>query len=40
VAGEAEFDELVRILGEVLQEAWERIDRAPQRPPEQVRRAP
>jgi adenosylmethionine-8-amino-7-oxononanoate aminotransferase len=26
VAGEAEFDELVRILGDVLEEAWERIE--------------
>jgi adenosylmethionine-8-amino-7-oxononanoate aminotransferase len=26
VAGEAEFDELVGILGDVLQEAWERIE--------------
>jgi adenosylmethionine-8-amino-7-oxononanoate aminotransferase len=26
VAGQAEFDELVGILGEVLAEAWERID--------------
>jgi adenosylmethionine-8-amino-7-oxononanoate aminotransferase len=26
VAGEAEFDELVRILGGVLEEAWERIE--------------
>src|SRR5690349_8328852 len=40
VAGEAEFDELVRILGDVLEEAWERIDRSPRRPPDQVRREP
>jgi adenosylmethionine-8-amino-7-oxononanoate aminotransferase len=26
VAGQAEFDELVGVLGDVLQEAWERID--------------
>src|SRR6266480_3567077 len=26
VAGQAEFDELVRILGDVLEEAWERIE--------------
>ena len=26
IAGEAEFDELVRILGSVLEEAWERIE--------------
>jgi adenosylmethionine-8-amino-7-oxononanoate aminotransferase len=26
VAGQAEFDELVRILGDVLQEAWEKIE--------------
>ena len=26
VAGEAEFDELVNILGRVLEEAWERIE--------------
>jgi adenosylmethionine-8-amino-7-oxononanoate aminotransferase len=29
IAGQAEFEELVGILGDVLQEAWERIDRAP-----------
>jgi adenosylmethionine-8-amino-7-oxononanoate aminotransferase len=40
VAGEAEFDELVRILGDVLEEAWQRIDRTPRRPPDQVRREP
>jgi adenosylmethionine-8-amino-7-oxononanoate aminotransferase len=40
VAGEAEFDELVRILGDVLEEAWQRIDRVPRRSPDQVRRAP
>jgi adenosylmethionine-8-amino-7-oxononanoate aminotransferase len=27
VAGQAEFDELVGVLGDVLQEAWERIER-------------
>ena len=26
VAGEEEFDELVRILGGVLEEAWEKIE--------------
>jgi hypothetical protein len=26
VAGQAEFDELVTILGGVLEEAWEKID--------------
>ena len=40
VARQPEFDELVGILGEVLQEAWQRIERVPQRPPNQVRRAP
>jgi len=41
VAGQAEFDEIVRILGDVLEEAWaklERRDGAPRR--ETPRRAP
>jgi adenosylmethionine-8-amino-7-oxononanoate aminotransferase len=41
VAGQAEFDEIVRILGDVLEEAWaklERPDGAPHR--ETPRRAP
>jgi adenosylmethionine-8-amino-7-oxononanoate aminotransferase len=40
VAGQAEFDELVRILGEVLEEAWAKLDGpgAPRR--ETPRRAP
>jgi adenosylmethionine-8-amino-7-oxononanoate aminotransferase len=40
VARKPEFDELVGILGEVLQEAWRRLDRTPRRPPDQVRREP
>ena len=28
VAGQAQFDEIVSILGDVLAEAWERVDRA------------
>jgi adenosylmethionine-8-amino-7-oxononanoate aminotransferase len=41
VAGQAEFDEIVRILGDVLEEAWQKVERhaaAPRR--ETPRRAP
>jgi adenosylmethionine-8-amino-7-oxononanoate aminotransferase len=29
VAGQEEFDKIVSVLGEVLSEAWDRLDRRP-----------
>ena len=41
VAGDAEFDELVRILTEVLDEAWQKLGQAPGAPRRETpRRAP